>query len=499
MTEGADQPPDPAHIGIRAFGLVASPEGLSFEWTDRIPRARGLGSSAATIALGMVAAAKWTGQELELEDLLARGGPLEGHSDNLAACLAGGACLTWDGRIARIADSLPLGAVAVIPEEKVRTAEARLALPARDLARRRVVHGRAGCAARRRDRGRARRAPHRGARRPAARAVPAVGDPRRGARRAPGRRGRRDALRLGPDGDRLGRGAGSLRRRARGPVPRGGRDAARRLGRGRSLKLPWELELGEPFFAPFSKLVAPARLPDGTEAVVKIHVDDDVESVLEHEALRFWDGRGAVRLIDYDPETRAMLIERWFPGTKLGADYDDESLEAIAAALERLWRPPSADVQWRRLDDVAGAWVDELPRDWERHGRPYERRLLDEALDVLRTLRPHRRSSCCATRICTAATCSARSGSRGSRSTRSRSSPSAPTTLSPAVRDLDEDGRITLAQIGTASTSSASGSASTASGSGSGARQAPRLGHRWRVLRARGRGGAHVLGGRLSR
>jgi homoserine kinase len=130
VTEGADQPPDPAHIGIRAFGLVASPEGLSFEWTDLIPRARGLGSSAATIALGLVAAAKWTGQELPLEDLLARGGPLEGHSDNLAACLAGGVCLTWEGRIARIADTLPLTPVAVIPDVEVKTAEARLALPA---------------------------------------------------------------------------------------------------------------------------------------------------------------------------------------------------------------------------------------------------------------------------------------------------------------------------------------------------------------------------------
>ena len=130
VTEGSDAPPDPAHIGIRAFGLVASPEGLSFEWVDRIPRARGLGSSAATIALGLVAAARWTEQDLRLEDLLARGGPLEGHSDNLAACLAGGVCLTWDGHIARIADSLPLTPVAVIPAEEVKTAEARLALPA---------------------------------------------------------------------------------------------------------------------------------------------------------------------------------------------------------------------------------------------------------------------------------------------------------------------------------------------------------------------------------
>ena len=129
VAEGGDKQPDPAHIGIRAFGLVASPDGLSFEWTDRIPRARGLGSSAATIVLGLVAAAKWTGQDLPIEDLLARGGPLEGHSDNLAACLAGGVCLTWDGKIERLADTLPFTAVAVVPKEKVRTAESRLALP----------------------------------------------------------------------------------------------------------------------------------------------------------------------------------------------------------------------------------------------------------------------------------------------------------------------------------------------------------------------------------
>jgi homoserine kinase len=129
VSEGGGAP-DPAHIGVRAFGLVASPEGLDLRWTERIPRARGLGSSAATIALGLVAAARWSGEELSAEQLLARGGPLEGHSDNLAASLAGGACLTWDGRIARIADRLPLTPVAVVPGREVLTADARTALPA---------------------------------------------------------------------------------------------------------------------------------------------------------------------------------------------------------------------------------------------------------------------------------------------------------------------------------------------------------------------------------
>lgn len=129
VSEGGEAP-DPAHIGVRAFGLVASPEGLAFEWTERIPRARGLGSSAATIALGLVAAASWSGQELSAEELLARGAPLEGHSDNLAACLAGGVCLTWEGRIERIAETLPLAPVAIVPKQEVRTPDARNALPA---------------------------------------------------------------------------------------------------------------------------------------------------------------------------------------------------------------------------------------------------------------------------------------------------------------------------------------------------------------------------------
>lgn len=129
VREGEDQP-DPEHLGVRAFGLLASPEEVAFRWTERIPRARGLGSSAATIALGLVAAARWSGQELSAEELLACGAPLEGHSDNLAACLAGGVCLTWEGRIARLADTLPLAPVAVVPREEVRTSAARQALPA---------------------------------------------------------------------------------------------------------------------------------------------------------------------------------------------------------------------------------------------------------------------------------------------------------------------------------------------------------------------------------
>jgi homoserine kinase len=124
------KPPDPGHLGVRAFSLLASPEGHGFRFVDRIPRARGLGSSAATIALGLFAATLVRGEDPDPERLLALGLPLEGHADNLAAALAGGVCLTWAGRIARVAETLPLAPVVVVPQDEVSTSQARAALPA---------------------------------------------------------------------------------------------------------------------------------------------------------------------------------------------------------------------------------------------------------------------------------------------------------------------------------------------------------------------------------
>jgi streptomycin 6-kinase len=230
-------------------------------------------------------------------------------------------------------------------------------------------------------------------------------------------------------------------------LPRGDGGDAAGIRRRRALNLPWDLELGDPFEAPFSKLVAPVRLADGTEAVLKIPVDDDIESVHEPEALRFWDGQGAVRLIDRDPESRAYLIERCLPGTPLGRAYDDQALEAIASTLGRLWRAPSDEVEWSRIDEVAERWIEELPQDRERHGRTYEPRLLDEALDALRTLPPSQEWLV----LC-------HQDLHGGNLLRAEREPwlaidSKPIVAEPAydavpaVRDLDMEGRITVAQV----------------------------------------------------
>jgi homoserine kinase len=122
------------HLGLRAFALIAPVDGLQFRFTNRIPFTRGLGSSAATIALGLVAGSLASGRWPQVEPLLQLGLQLEGHADNLAPALAGGVCLTWrqsngHQRVARVAQAVPLAPIAVIPDDRVETAVAREDLP----------------------------------------------------------------------------------------------------------------------------------------------------------------------------------------------------------------------------------------------------------------------------------------------------------------------------------------------------------------------------------
>jgi homoserine kinase len=125
--EGAGElPADATNLAVRAFALLGDPSGKRFRFVNRIPLERGLGSSAAAIALGLAAAAA---PDAEPEELLAAGRTLEGHADNLAAALVGGVTLTWDGRIARIADGLPLAPVVLVPRARTSTEASRRSLP----------------------------------------------------------------------------------------------------------------------------------------------------------------------------------------------------------------------------------------------------------------------------------------------------------------------------------------------------------------------------------
>src|SRR6202043_602709 len=76
--EGADElPTDETHLALRAFALSAPLEGPRFCFLNRIPLERGLGSSAATVAAGLLAGLTAGGRELQADEALALGLPLE--------------------------------------------------------------------------------------------------------------------------------------------------------------------------------------------------------------------------------------------------------------------------------------------------------------------------------------------------------------------------------------------------------------------------------------
>lgn len=113
------------NLCVRAFERLHPADGLTFRIRSEIPLAGGLGSSAAAIVAGMMAA----DHMFELDaDLLAEASALEGHPDNVAAALLGGFVICADGTATRFEPPTGLEALAVVPERAVRTHAARAAL-----------------------------------------------------------------------------------------------------------------------------------------------------------------------------------------------------------------------------------------------------------------------------------------------------------------------------------------------------------------------------------
>ncbi|PZF99687.1 homoserine kinase [Micromonospora endophytica] len=141
--EGAgDLPVDDNHLVVRAMRatfdeLGGQPPGLAVECVNRIPQARGLGSSSAAIVAGvLLARALVTGGADRLDDaaVLRLAARIEGHPDNVAPCLLGGFTVAWTEPAGAQAVSLPVAdgvhPTVLIPAERGLTAVARAALPA---------------------------------------------------------------------------------------------------------------------------------------------------------------------------------------------------------------------------------------------------------------------------------------------------------------------------------------------------------------------------------
>lgn len=137
--EGAEEiSKDSSNIVFKAAQSVFKqanyePKGLRIKLINNIPIARGLGSSAAAIVGGIVAANFVSGEKLTEKEMLSMATSIEGHPDNVAPALLGGIVVSAmaddEVRYLKIAPPNNLKCVVAIPDFLLSTSAAREVLP----------------------------------------------------------------------------------------------------------------------------------------------------------------------------------------------------------------------------------------------------------------------------------------------------------------------------------------------------------------------------------
>jgi homoserine kinase len=135
-----DLPTDASHLVVRAFQAACdelgwTPTGVRVVAENGIPQGRGMGSSAAAVVAGVLGA--WAlcpdVETIDLNAVLRLTTAMEGHPDNVAACLLGGLTLSWVTDSGPVADSLHVSddvlPVVLVPDATLSTEVARGLLP----------------------------------------------------------------------------------------------------------------------------------------------------------------------------------------------------------------------------------------------------------------------------------------------------------------------------------------------------------------------------------
>jgi homoserine kinase len=134
----ADVPLDEANLVLhalrRTLDHASAPQpAIALGCRNRIPHGRGLGSSAAAIVAGIRLAEGLLGTDLGPEQRLVLATDIEGHPDNVAACLAGGIVLSWSDACGvhslRLLPHPGLVGTAFVPPDALSTQAARGLLP----------------------------------------------------------------------------------------------------------------------------------------------------------------------------------------------------------------------------------------------------------------------------------------------------------------------------------------------------------------------------------
>ncbi|MFK0064054.1 aminoglycoside phosphotransferase family protein [Streptomyces werraensis] len=122
----------------------------------------------------------------------------------------------------------------------------------------------------------------------------------------------------------------------------------------------WELKRDGAAGAGEASLVLPVLRRNGTRGVLKLQMPRE-ETTAALIGLRTWNGDGMVRLLDHDPETSTMLLERLNAARTLTWVEDDDTAMGILAELQaRLVRVP-APQGLRSLGDITAEMLEKVP------------------------------------------------------------------------------------------------------------------------------------------
>jgi len=133
------------------------------------------------------------------------------------------------------------------------------------------------------------------------------------------------------------------------------REVAKGLDRiAHEVALEWAIRLGPRFESARQSFAAPA----GDRAVLKVTPPEDDDAAHEADALAFWNGQGAVRLLRRDRGRRALLIERCVPGHDASTIDDREAIRVALETGRQLWRVTGGP--FRRAGDQMRRWVGNL-------------------------------------------------------------------------------------------------------------------------------------------
>lgn len=146
----------------------------------------------------------------------------------------------------------------------------------------------------------------------------------------------------------------------------------------------WQLTIKGPVIHGYAGIAMLVQR-DKEECVLKVYWrDEDTDSA--PVALKIWNGRGAVMVLEHEPQIGALLLEKLDPNRSLEQLEIGEAVMIAGRLLRRLAIP--APEHMRSVTDMAGQMVYSMQQRWEHYGRPFSHQLLERVCEWTKELGP---------------------------------------------------------------------------------------------------------------